>query len=445
MLPPSKMSRKISIGLLIFLLLVTYDGSLRKWLFPGIEELIFIIKDLLFAFLICLVILSRRSSVYLPNYVANPLLYYAVWVLLELFNPGSPNFAVSIWGLKAHLLYAGFILLLPIVFFSSEHALHQLERLYPAVVIPVSSIAFIQISSGAESNLNQQVRGGLDGISHFGEELLVRVAGTFSYVSGMGAFIQFSSLIGVGLFIGGYRSKWFLVGLIVSVASLPVTGSRAVVYVVAVGTALMIAAAVPAKLLRGPQLIYFVGLTAAVITISFSSQSDAWTALQQRMEVNKDEGTPRIISSFTNAFSHVATAGVGGYGTGTANLGAIVLSGSVQPFSWFPAGTGFEEESGRIVLELGILGWLISLTMRVTLLIWSVRLVLRGITKPIRSIGMLALPFMAIGVHTGSGVFAASYMAMGYWFVVGLMAVAQKDTRRWRRHALVPMNQGGLS
>jgi hypothetical protein len=444
MVPVNRLSWQVRIGLLMFLLLLTYDGALRKWIFPGSEQFVFVLKDILLVFLTCAVFLFRSNSVYLPYYAANSFLFYALWVVLGLFNPGAPNLWVSIWGLKAHLLYAVFILLLPIVFITAEHALQQLERLYSAVVIPVSAIAIVQVGLDADSAINQQVRGGLEGISYFGEESLVRVAGTFSYISGMAAFVQFSALIGVGLFLAGCRSRWFLLGLAAAAAVLPVTGSRAVVYVVAVGTALLVAAAVRANLIRGRQLIYVVGLISTVMAVGIFAQSDAWAALQQRMDANRVEGAQRIVSAFTNAFSYAATAGLEGYGTGTANLGAVALSGDVQPFSWFPVGTGFEEESGRIVLELGLVGWLVSLTMRVSLLVWSIRLVFIGRTKPIRSIGMLALPFMAFGVHTGNGVFAASYMAAGYWFVVGLMAVAQRDARRLRKIAPVPVKQGLL-
>ena len=444
-LPVNKMSRQVSLGFMIFLLLLTYDGALRKWLLPGSEQLVFVTKDILFLCLMLFVFVSRKNKAHVPDFVAYTLLFYALWVVGEMFNPGSPNFAVSIWGAKAHLLYAGLILLIPVMFYSTEDALGQMERLFAVIVIPVCVIATVQVDLDADSTLNQQVRGGLEGVSYFGEESLVRVAGTFSYISGMAAFVQFTALIGAGLFIAGCRSRGFLAGLAAVAAVIPVTGSRAVVYFVAVGTAIMIAAALRANLLRGRRLINVVGVTSVVLAISFFSQNDAWTALHQRMEANSDEGTPRIVSAFTNAFSHVAIAGVAGYGIGTAHAGAAGLSGGEEPFSWFPAGTGFEEESGRIVLELGVVGWLISLAMRVALLIWSIRLAFKGKTRPIRLIGVMALPFMGFGVHAGNGVFAASYMAVGYWFVAGLMAVAQRDSWRCRRQSSFPLNRDVLS
>ena len=40
--------RTLKVGLGVFLLLVLYDGALRKWVFPEIERIIFIAISLIF-------------------------------------------------------------------------------------------------------------------------------------------------------------------------------------------------------------------------------------------------------------------------------------------------------------------------------------------------------------------------------------------------------------
>jgi hypothetical protein len=37
---------------------------------------------------------------------------------------------------------------------------------------------------------------------------------------------------------------------------------------------------------------------------------------------------------------------------------------------------------------------------------------------------------MALGAYQGNGVFAASYMAVGYWFAVALLAMAEKENEQ---------------
>ena len=132
-----------------------------------------------------------------------------------------------------------------------------------------------------------------------------------------------------------------------------------------------------------------------------------------------------MITAFTNAFDFMGEAGLTGFGTGAANLAAVVLSGNVVPFSWLPFGGGFEEESGRIVIELGIIGWALSLGLRVGLLIWAGSLLLGGRSRNVRLTGVLALPVMALGVLQGNGVFAVPLAAVYYWFCVALMAMAR--------------------
>jgi hypothetical protein len=110
----------------------------------------------------------------------------------------------------------------------------------------------------------------------------------------------------------------------------------------------------------------------------------------------------------------------------------VAFAPNEAPFSWLPTGTGFEEESGRIVLELGIVGWGLSLFMRLAFLVWALRLTLTGQTFMSRATAVMALPFMALGVQQGNGVFAAPYMAVAYWFAVALLAMAQQEDRSAR-------------
>ena len=88
-------------------------------------------------------------------------------------------------------------------------------------------------------------------------------------------------------------------------------------------------------------------------------------------------------------------------------------------------GNRFEEESGRLVLELGIVGWVLSLGLRVGLLLWAGALALKAGNRLGRLTGMLALPVMALGVQQGNGVFAVPIWAVYYWFCVALMAMAR--------------------
>jgi hypothetical protein len=336
---------------------------------------------------------------------------------------------VGIWGLKAHLLYASLILLLPLAFYSLDELFRLLVKIYPWVVVPVCALAFAQLASPADSFINLGLKGGAEGTALFGEANLVRVTGTFSYISGMSSFIQVTVLLGMALFLGGARSRLFLAGLGFALAALPATGSRAVIVVIAAATATMLFAALASRLV-GPRMVVRIVVVMAVLgTLSFQLQDAAWVALQQRAQSSLSDES-RIFTAFTNAFDFFDVAGPFGFGSGSVNLGSPTLVKDLVPFSWLPVGNRFEEESGRIVLELGILGWLFSQTMRVTLFFWSAVLVLKGHTRTARLAAVLALPVMALGMYQGNGVFAPPISASYYWFCVALLAMAQYESRQ---------------
>ena len=418
-------------GLGLFLLLLIYDGALRKWVLPDAEQILFILKDALLFGLLAYALFNRSgstTSTIQPN--ARVLfLLYAAWVLLESGNLNLPSVLVGIWGLKAHLLYASLILLLPLAFNNLDDLLRWLVKIYPWVVVPVCALAFVQVASPADSFINESLKGGTEGAAYFGEAGLVRVTSTFSYISGMGSFVQAATLLGMGLFLAGTRSRLFLIGLGFALAVLPATGSRGVIVVAAASAVIMLLAALASRLIGKRMAVRVVLVIAILGAVSLQTQDAAWVALQQRAESSKsDEG--RFLTAFTNAFAYFDVAGFFGFGAGSANLGSPALVKDLAPFSWFPAGTRFEEESGRLVLELGMFGWLISLAMRVALFLWSARLAMSGRTRTVRVAAVLALPVMALGMYQGNGVFAPPLGASYYWFCAALLAMAQYEHKQ---------------
>jgi hypothetical protein len=418
-------------GLGLFLFLLIYDGGLRKWVLPSAEQILFIAKDALLLGLLGYALLNRPRQVNASMQPAVRALFllYAAWVLLETGNLNLPSVLVGIWGLKAYLLYASLILLLPLAFGNLDDLFRWLVKIYPWVVVPVCTLAFVQLASPADSFINQSLKGGTEGTAYFGEAGLVRVTGTFSYITGMAAFVQATSLLGMGLFLGGARSRLFLIGLGFALATLPATGSRSVIVVAAASAVIMLFAAMASRLIGTRMAIRIVVVMAILGAISLQMQDAAWVALQQRAEqASYDEN--RTFTAFTNAFSLFDVAGFFGFGSGSANLGSAALAKGLAPFSWLPAGIYFEEESGRLVLELGMFGWLISLVMRVALFFWSTKLALSGRTRTIRLAAVLALPVMALGMYVGNGVFAPPVGATYYWFCVALLAMAQYEHRQ---------------
>ena len=419
-------SRFVRGTLALFLFLLIYDGAIRKWVVPGSQQLVFMAKDLLLlgVTVLSLVIIGTRTMPSrIPTFVLLPAALYALWVLIETANPNLPNLQVGLWGAKCHLLYAALIVLVPHAFRNLDDVFRTLTKIYSWIVVPVCALALLQLTLRVSSFLNQQVHGGLESVSTFGEDHLVRVTGPFSYIWGMAIFSQISVLVGIALFLWRARTPTFLLGLGIALATLPATGSRSVVAVAAVGGTILLLAGLKGRVSGTRTTVLCVSVLAVLTLIGLSVQDPAWQSFSQRAEGSRgDEG--RAISAFTNAFRHMEPAGLIGFGAGAANAGSVALVTGIPPFSWLPVGTGFEQESGRLVLELGILGWALSLLMRAAMLWWALDLLGQGASRTIRAVAMFVLPVMALAMLQGNGVFTPPLNTAFFWFSAALLGMA---------------------
>jgi hypothetical protein len=421
-------------ALAAFLLLATYDGALRKWGLPGAQTIIFVVKDVVLAAALAYLVackMHRHIATAVPLYVSYAFWSYAIWVILEGLNPHLPNPAVAVWGIKSHLLYAGLVILIPAALGDLDKTLKTLARIYPWLVIPVCTLAIVQVYSPPDSAINQQLLDDPAVISYFGDANLIRVSGPFSYISGMSAFSQITAVVGLALYVGGYRSLFFLIGFAVSIMSLPTTGARSVIVITIASTALILVSAAVARMLSSKDALRIVVMLAIVVAISLFTQASIWEAFEQRFEANRTD-EHRTITAFTNSLEFLEIAGLTGFGSGAANYGSLALAPGIVPFSWLPADIYFEEESGRVVLELGAVGWTLSLAMRTALLLWALRLLLAASTRAAKTAAILAIPFIGLGLYQGSGVFAVPYLAAVYWFSVALLGMAQYQMQAGR-------------
>jgi hypothetical protein len=195
-----------------------------------------------------------------------------------------------------------------------------------------------------------------------------------------------------------------------------------------VGAAILVLAALACRFISGSYALLVGLILVGLLVLSMHYQDAAWEALAQRAESSRSDEN-RAITAFTNAFRYFGPAGATGFGTGSANLGAPVLAKATDAFSWLPFGGDFEEESGRIVIELGVIGWAASIAMRASFLFWSLNIALKGATMRVRAAGVLALPVVALGLYQGNGVFAVPLAAAYYWFCIAVLAMAQYEDR----------------
>ena len=113
--------------------------------------------------------------------------------------------------------------------------------------------------------------------------------------------------------------------------------------------------------------MWFTGFWLAVIILNNSRLKDVFDAFLNRAQ-NSDSLSDRISDSFMGGFSYLKDVGIFGFGVGAAQNGAAALINLLS----LPKGAQlppYETETARIMLELGIFGFLIWYGLRIIIII----------------------------------------------------------------------------
>jgi hypothetical protein len=425
----------------VVMVLLVLEGAIRKWLFLGAQDLVYLGKDVL---LIGAYLGFLRQRAQLRNRPPPlPALYSllaigAVFGLFEISNPQLPNILVGVFGFKAYFLYVPLLFVIPAAFDSDQDLAIFLRR-YILLSIPVGALAVAQFLSPSSSVLNTYARAvegpGTGYATTFGSSEFVRVTSTFSYITGYGSY-----LIAMTFLVLAYLAalRWRLRRGLLAYGSLGITllgmlmtGSRGPVLIVALLFPIYWWLAV----IRGAEGAstfgrLLLGMSLLGILIG-SAGADALTAFAGRAGGSGNEMLSRSLDSFTSPFEVLPEAGLIGFGIGATHQSAPALTQGILPYSWLH-GIELESEGGRIMIELGPIGFFLVYLVRLFLIGIALRqsLVLR--TTFHRALATACLLFL-VGELPGNVVFDVT-CDMYYWFFAGLlMLVVRLDRQAVRR------------
>lgn len=422
-------------ALIMILVLLVYDGALRKWAAPDYERYIYLVKDFILLAAVFLASYGRAwsiKSLYLPKLFLIPFSIYGFYVVFEILNPALPSTLVGIWGLKNHLFYSLLAFTLLASGLSLGLLFEALRKLLPWIVVPVCFVALAQTVSSTDSWLNNPVRGGEFYVSAMANNL-VRTSATFSYITGFAWYLQVVTLICVLLLLRCVKRDWVLsTCLVLLLVSVPTNGSRAVIVFLTVSIPLLVAAAWMTNLLETVRIVRISVVLIILGSLSYLAFPEAWGAIIHRFVSSSSVpgDSARYWTIFTNAFIFFDVAGPFGFGVGSASQAAPFLVPSVSPYSWLPSGIGtlgFEEESGRLVLELGVVGWAISFAFRLSMVILSLKILSKAQTSDSKWAAAMGLPLVLYATYVGQGIFAPPIGMASFWFGVGLLLMAWRE------------------
>lgn len=407
--------------LVLFGILVVAQGALRKWIFPGLATPLYVAKDA--ALLGALVLLGEQGRFRLTAPLRHSLLPvlwggFAVVVVLQAFNLNVSSPVVGVLGIRSYLLYSTLLVILPLVLERVRRPKRLLLMVSLTLIVPVLLLGMYQYWQPVGSWINQYVA---DEAQAVGVLSHPRITGTFSYIGGMGAFLIFSQFLGLGIFLAGLRfqDRFYqilgggLLGLALVVA--PMNGSRSVVLAPLVPLPFVLYELLRRRrgLVIGAGLLLLVGGGAYMATES-GWGTQGWETIGYRMETASDQDT-RVQSMLLDPVRKVAVGGVVGYGAGATHqaAGALSSEGRIQI-----QGVGYEGELGRVLIELGIFGAVLFLSLKAWLAWIGWQALCRASTAWTTALAIMAFSKLFLNLGVGMIVFNHISSAL-YWLCAG--------------------------
>jgi hypothetical protein len=423
-------------SLQVAMVLVILEGAIRKWLFPGAQDLVYFAKDVILLGTYAGFLRSReRTREKAPSMPALriALVASAGFGLLEIFNPNLPNLLVGALGFKAYFFYVPLLYVMPAAF-SSDVELARFLRRYTLISIPVGLLAMAQFFSPGSSPLNTYARGGDEGgggslATTFGSSSFVRVTGTFSYISGYASYLFATSILILAILstvkwrFKGHLKVFLALGM--TFAGMMMTGSRGPVFTLALLFPFYWYLAVVRERQGGAIFArLMIGLVLLATALSYAAPQ-AIEAFQDRA-VGSEDSRSRFTAPFLAPFALISDAGPFGYGIGATHQTAAAVTKGIVPYSWMN-GLVTEVESGHIMLELGPVGFLLVYWVRIYLIFFALRQVFKLRTGFHRAVAVSAFLFF-LAELPGGVVFDVT-TDVYFWFFGGLLMTVMKLDR----------------
>jgi hypothetical protein len=389
------MLKTIKFLLWSYLVLLIFEGALRKWVFPGAADALLIIRDPIVILIYVIAIFGRIFPV---NRFIIAIGALAVASVAASFIAGQHNLVVMLYGLRINYLH------LPLIWVMAEVLDVRDVRRYGIfillIAIPMAFVMVEQFRSPINARINQGV-GATEGGQIFGADGKIRPPGFFSFITGPQLFLPLAAAFFFYQASAKRQLPWLvLLGAGISIAiALPVSISRtAVIATVLVGGTfaftLLFGSKRAGALLRTGFLMgmLLVGLSYLPI---FSEGRDAFLSRWQTAATSNQGDavqniSDRVLGGFFQPFVMMKNAPLFGAGIGVgSNVGARLLSGKV----------GFllaEDEWSKIFLELGPVLGLAFIGLRIVLTCYLGLVSLRALMFRRESLPILL--FSAAGV-----------------------------------------------
>jgi hypothetical protein len=430
----TRISSDIVFRLLIFSLIwITIDGVFRKWVFPELSTQIFALKYAFFSLTYALFFLKNTRFNKIKTSYQFLIVVLGSWCLFQfLNNPYHAPLLVLTFGVITYLFFIPLTTVVP-HYITKLTQLENIIKTLAYISIPIYIIGIIQYYLPVDHPLNYLVNA---------DQLTNKVGGftrslsIFTFVKIYDVYLLFTITLFIAYiyylsFLG--KTVWLYTLLIVfGILNLIMTGSRLQVFELGFNMLIIsIFAYSQIKKLRKHVIFYFFsGIIVAVLlyntTGTFKESTDAFAGrieMTERVAKTGKQGysaKDRVMDR-VNIFIFAKQAGWTGLGMGTTYQGTGNFLKTVRH------DFGYEEEGERIVLELGIIGGIIIFLLRLSILLYSIKVLFK-----IKSIqyALLTIPLV---LYIFPPTFFLSnltynyYDGFSYWFAFSLILALEKS------------------
>ena len=188
----------------LYLILLIFEGALRKWIIPALDAPLLLVRDPL---VIWIYIQAARQGLRFSNgfFVANIVLAIITAALGLMFGYGGPlTPAITVYGLRTDFLQIPLIFLIPQILDRDDVLAMGKFMLYIAILM--APLTVLQFRSPPDSFWNKGTMA-----TQYGT---VRTSGTFSYGTGLNSFYALSTVF---LLYGYLNTRTYKIWLLVLV------------------------------------------------------------------------------------------------------------------------------------------------------------------------------------------------------------------------------------
>jgi hypothetical protein len=370
------MTRYIKWGIWAYLILLVFEGALRKWVMPGAADLLLVIRDPIVAIIYTLALIQ---GIFPRNGFITFTFGLAIASTVFAFLGGHANIWVTLYGVRTNYFH------LPLIWVMAEtldrRDVRRLGYAILAIAIPMTILMVMQNRSGPDAWVNRGVGGGEGGQIH-GAMGRIRPPGFFSFITGPMVFFPVATAFCLAFILEKKKliATWLVIasGLCIALA-LPISISRGVMIICGCVFAVFLACIIIKGAFNASFARALVACVVVMIALRFMPVTqEAWLVFMDRWdtaaaEVEGDAWgslTSRIVAGFTTPFQLMLNEPFFGRGIGLgSNVASKLLTG----------GMGFllsENEWERAIMELGplvgmgFIGLRVALTLHLFALSW---------------------------------------------------------------------------